>query len=602
MRAIALFGVFILVKVMILTGHSIPLSVWTPIAYFWQDIMVALTFAALDAAIRRPWLGWTLYAAAVAYAAVNVPVARVLSSPLTWPMMRAAGGALSDSIWHHVTPANVALMSLVIATAIALPLLLKHIQFRGGAIGVVVGLLVGLLVVLAGPFATSRVETIGLHRNALAAIVASSLPRLSASAARDHADEDGAEEDWRASPFDEDSSTTTGDLGYLQGVASDRNVVLVLLESTGARYLRSYGAGLDPMPHVTALARESIVFENAYAVYPESIKTLYSVLCARYPAADSGAVGVAGSAVSGGSSQISTPSIAHGLKAAGYRTALFHSGRFMYLGMDEVVGNKGYELLEDAGAIGGKRESSFGVDEPATVRRMLAWIDGLPRKDRFFLTYLPIAGHHPYNTPEPGPFPEREESDRYLNALHWADASFGAFLEGLRARGLCEKTLFIICGDHGEAFGQHEGNFGHSLFIYDENIRVPYLIAAPGLVREQVRVSRTVSLMDTAPTILDLIGLPIPAGYQGRSMLNPRERMVLFFTDYSLRFVGMRDGCWKYIYEHESGRSKLFNLCADPEERHDVAIQSRERIDVYRAHLERWGTAQTALVTPGRRP
>ena len=589
MRAIALFGVFILVKIMILSGHSVPLSVWTPIAYFWQDVMVALIFAALDAAIRRPWLGWTLYTAAVAYAAVNVPVARVLSSPLTWPMMRAAGGALSDSIWHHVTPANLALMSLVVATAIALPFMLKRIQFRGGVIGV----LVGLLLVLAGPFTTSRVDTIGLHRNALAAIVASSLPRLSASAARDHAEEDGAEKDWRASLFDESSST--GDLAYLRGGASGRNVVLVLLESTGARYLRPYGAGLDPTPNVTALARESLVFENAYAVYPESIKTLYSVLCARYPAADSGAGGVAGSAES---SQIS---IANGLKAAGYRTALFHSGRFMYLGMDDVVGNKGYELLEDAGAIGGQRESSFGVDEPSTVRRMLAWIDGLPRKDRFFLTYLPIAGHHPYNTPEPGPFPDRDESDRYLNALHWADASFGAFLEGLRARGLSEKTLFIICGDHGEAFGQHEGNFGHSLFIYDENIRVPYLIAAPGLVREQVRVSRTVSLMDTAPTILDLIGLPIPTGYEGQSMLDGGERMALFFTDYSLRLVGLRDGCWKYIYEIESGRSKIFNLCEDPEEHHDVALQYRERVDVYRAHLERWGTAQTALMTAGRR-
>jgi len=583
MRAIALLGVFILAKIVILTGHSIPLSGWTPIAYFWQDVMVALVLAGLDAAIRRPWLSWTLYTAAVGYAAVNVPVERVLSSPLTWPMMRAAGGALSDSILHHATPANLALMSLVAATGIALPLLLRRIEFRGWPPSVIVG----FVIVLAGPVATSRVETIGLHRNAIAAIMASSLPHLSASAARVH-----PEEDWRASPFDENSSTH--DLAYLRGMASGRNVVLVLLESTGARYLRPYGASVDPMPNVTALAREAIVFEHAYAVYPESIKTLFSVLCGRYPAMDSGV------ASTDEYSRISTPAIANGLKGAGYRTALFHSGRFMYLGMDDVVANKGYELLEDAGAIGGKRESSFGVDEPSTVRRMLAWIDSLPRKDRFLLTYIPIAGHHPYDTPEPGPFPEREESDRYLNALHYADASLGALLDGLLARGLSEKTLFVICGDHGEAFGQHDGNFGHSLFIYDENIRVPYLIAAPGLVREQVRVANTVSLMDTAPTILDLIGLPIPTGYQGRSMLDGGDRMALFFTDYSLHLVGLRDGCWKYIYEPESARSKLFNLCEDPDERHDVAPQSGERVDVYRAHLARWSTAQTALVAPGR--
>jgi len=63
------------------------------------------------------------------------------------------------------------------------------------------------------------------------------------------------------------------------------------------------------------------------------------------------------------------------------------------------------------------------------------------------------------------------------------------------------------------------------------------------------------------------------------------------------------DACLGFLapYEIESGRSKIFNLCEDPKEHHDVAVQYRERVDVYRAHLERWGTAQTALMTAGRR-
>jgi arylsulfatase A-like enzyme len=147
------------------------------------------------------------------------------------------------------------------------------------------------------------------------------------------------------------------------------------------------------------------------------------------------------------------------------------------------------------------------VDEFSTVRRALAWIDSLAAQDRFFLTYLPIAGHHPYDTPERGPFPERAESDRHLNALHYADESMGALISGLRERGVEDRTLFVVFGDHGEAFGQHEGNYGHSFFLYDENVHVPYLIAAPGLIREQMRVPGPISLIDTAPTILDLVGL-----------------------------------------------------------------------------------------------
>ena len=158
---------------------------------------------------------------------------------------------------------------------------------------------------------------------------------------------------------------------------------------------------------------------------------------------------------------------------AGYRTAMFHSGRFGYLGMESIIRHRGYQTLEDAGDIGGNHNSSFGVDEPATVARMLAWIDGLPRGQRFFLTYLPIAGHHPYATPERGPFAGTAEIDQYRNALHYGDASLGALIEGLRARGLEQNTVWVIYGDHGEAFHQHEGNYGHTFFLYDENVHVP---------------------------------------------------------------------------------------------------------------------------------
>ena len=61
MRALSLLGVFVLAKIIILAGHSIPLTRWTLIAYFWQDVLAVLIFAALDFAVRLQWLRWTLY-------------------------------------------------------------------------------------------------------------------------------------------------------------------------------------------------------------------------------------------------------------------------------------------------------------------------------------------------------------------------------------------------------------------------------------------------------------------------------------------------------------------------------------------------------------
>ena len=94
--------------------------------------------------------------------------------------------------------------------------------------------------------------------------------------------------------------------------------------------------------------------------------------------------------------------------------------------------------------------------------------------------------------------------------MHYGDAALGALIHGLEARGLEDRTLWIILGDHGEAFGQHEGNYGHTFQLFDENVRVPFVVAAPGLLSHTLRARRVVSLLDTAPTVLDLLGMDAP--------------------------------------------------------------------------------------------
>jgi arylsulfatase A-like enzyme len=147
-------------------------------------------------------------------------------------------------------------------------------------------------------------------------------------------------------------------------------------------------------------------------------------------------------------------------------------------------------------------------------------------------------------------------------------------------------------GDHGEAFGQHEGNYGHTFQLYDENVRVPYLVAAPGLLTESTRARRVVSLVDTAPTVLDLLGLSIPRAYQGYSMLEPESRMALFFTDYSLAMVGLRDGPHKFIHDIRSGRSRWFDVDTDPDEAVDLSSRYPDQSRQYVETLEGWIAAQ----------
>jgi arylsulfatase A-like enzyme len=509
------------------------------------------------------------------YAAINVPVERVLSTPLTLSMLRAARGPLADSIRYYLTWQNGLLFVLVVAAAVLAPRIFVRVRRRP--------LLAALaLCAVCGPLAAARVDTLGLERNAWVALITSALPRIESSSST--GDWRASLVDWRAPSFDHNPQA---DLSRFRGAAAGRNVVLISLESTAAQYLGLYGSQPDVMPNLSELARSAIVFDNAYAVYPESIKGLLSILCSTYPAFDSSTETYAA---------VPCRSLAEVLSGVGYHTALFHSGRFMYLGMDAVVRNRGFDTLADAGDIGGNHNSSFGVDEPSTVAHILNWIDDLPAGRPFFVTYLPIAGHHPYETPEPGPFPDRDEFGRYRNALHYGDASLGTLMNGLRARGLDQKTVWIVLGDHGEAFGQHEGNYGHTFQLYEENIHVPFLIAAPGMVPQQIRGRQVVSLVDTAPTVLDLMGLDAPSNYQGRSMLDGEPRMALFFADYSLGLLGLRDGPRKFIYELDSGRSRLFDLDKDPQEKTDLSGRYVEQARWYTQDLRSWSAAQKHLL------
>jgi phosphoglycerol transferase MdoB-like AlkP superfamily enzyme len=563
----ALLVVFLVCKALVLAGRQVELTPLALAAYAWQDCLVVLIFAALELLLgKRP--GWFMYISAALWAAINVPVARMMSTPLTWPMIGAAGGTLSDSIMHQVTAANIICMSIVTVVAVIAPIFIKRVSWK------ILAPVAAIAII--GSLSANRIDTLGRHRNPFVVLVTSAFPRVEARQ---------SEQDWRQSPFGQSPAKP---LLELSATARGKNIVIVILESTGSQYLKPYGAAEDPMPTLTDLSSRALIFENAYTTYPESIKGLMATLCSRYPAIDTAAEQYA---------SVQTPSIADVLRARGYRTGLFHSGRFMYLGMREVIQNRGFDTLEDAGHIGGNHNSSFGIDEPSAVQRVLQWIDNGPKNQPFLAVYMPIAGHHPYETTTAGPFPEKEEIDRYRSALHEGDQALAQLITGLKSRNLFDQTILIFFGDHGEAFGQHDGNFGHTNFVYEENVRVPLIIVSP-TITTQLRVNRPVSLIDVPPTILDLLGQEQPSQWQGTSAL-AATGMPLFFTDYSLGLLGLRDANYKFIYELESRRMKLFDLSNDPHEQHDLSAREKSRCEKYRDHLLNWSAAQRDLVLRG---
>src|SRR5260370_35911625 len=148
-------------------------------------------------------------------------------------MLRAAPRPLADSMLIYVTATNIALVLSVLPAAAALPLLLRRAPrpLSKRAIRCI------RPVLILGPMASRRVDTRGMDRNAITALVGSRIPRTNVRPASN---------DWRASPFT--SGYETEDLSRYAGAARGFNVVMISLESTAAQYLSSYGAHSDPMP------------------------------------------------------------------------------------------------------------------------------------------------------------------------------------------------------------------------------------------------------------------------------------------------------------------------------------------------------------------
>ena len=557
-------------------------TAWAPAVLLYQEVWAALAILAVDAglamggrALGRPVLadrlGWGVYALAAVYVAANVPIARQFATPLTYAFLAAAGGALRDSIFEYATAGNVIGFVAVLAVAGIGPRVIRGRRWR-------VWLGFAGLVLVLGPIGAGRSETLGLHRGALVTLARTTWARWVPAA------------ETAVAATDLPAEGPGLELSHLRGAARGYNVIWVILESTGARHLPAYGAEVDATPNASRLARGGLVFERMYTSYPESIKSLVPIFCSRDPAVHTAAEDYA-------AAKVPCAPLAAELKAAGYRTGLFHSGRFRYLGMAAMVADRGFDVLADAAEIGGEFAVSFGTDDRSTARRVLEFVDAGP--EPFAALYMPIAGHHPYRSPGAGarPFAATTEREHHRNDMHMGDEALGELIAGVEARGLMDRTVWLVMGDHGEAFLEHPGNFAHSLFVYEENVHIPVIVAVPGALAGTLRVPQVGGTIDLGPTLLDLLGLAAPEAWAGRSLLNGEPGVARFFSDYSSVLLGLRQDRWKCIVE--DGAVRLYDLVEDPGETADRSGAEAQRAERYRVHLETWSMEQAARVRRG---
>ncbi len=387
--------------------------------------------------------------------------------------------------------------------------------------------------------------------------------------------------------------------------AEGPNLLLVTLDTTRADRLGCFGNDLVATPRLDALAASGARFEGAFCPMPETDPSHASMLTGLEP-------GRHGVLENGWRLLPERTTLAEVLRAAGYTT--YGAVSVEHLGTKTGF-HQGFDVF-DSEFEGHQRE---GGDTLGLVR---TWLDDVASRPFFlwvhwFDAHRDFGGKPPrYRPPEaylPDARTERLYEERSLPAevarydaqLRYLDRLLGDLLDELGRRGALRNTLVAVVADHGETLHElvdrFEYGYTHGDYLYDHQVRVPFLLAGPGIpagrvIREQVRV------FDLFPTALAALGLEarIPEGLDGASLLplvrgEPWEDLPVFLrSDIRTKYrntheAALRHGGKKLILSREIP-AEFFDLATDPEERRNLlaAGAAPPEVEAMQERLRAW--------------
>ena len=349
--------------------------------------------------------------------------------------------------------------------------------------------------------------------------------------------------------------------------APPRHLVLITIDTLRADRVGAYGYGRARTPNIDALAARGVRFAHAFATAPITLPSHASVMSGRYPPGH-------GARHNGLRVDANVPTLAKTLSAAGFATGAFVSAFPLDARFGLTPGFDVYDSELPRGVDGRQ-----GTERPGatTVDRAIAWMRTRPASARIFAWIHLFEPHAPYGTP--GDAQRRDMSFRYDEEVAIVDREIGRLLDAWRD---LPATLIVSAADHGEAFGEH-GEIGHSIFVYDTTLRVPMILAGPGVPHAAV-VEYPVTVADIAPTVAALSNLPAFAadgidlgpviagrGTTSRALYAESFAPLVDFGWAALRSL-RRDGV-KLI---AAPRPELYDLRTDTEESHNVINERAE--------------------------
>ena len=266
------------------------------------------------------------------------------------------------------------------------------------------------------------------------------------------------------------------------------NIILFITESLTAKVLEATGGRPGIMPELNKLVKEGVLFDNIYAASDRTDKGIAAVL-AGYPSLP-------------GTSPLKYQKLTEkldfipkDLNAVGYRSEFYYGGTLVFANYQSFLVQAGYDkMVSDKDFPAADLKSKWGAFDHVVFNRCLA--DTPDNDTKFFKTILTLTSHEPFETPVAKAFKGDDDDSKYLNSLHYTDASIGNFVREAKTREWWDNTLIIIIADHGSS---RPGNSD----IFDKNkYHIPMIWLGGALNVRDTVISRMASQTDLAATLL----------------------------------------------------------------------------------------------------
>src|SRR5712692_3996819 len=349
---------------------------------------------------------------------------------------------------------------------------------------------------------------------------------------------------------------------------SQPDVFLITIDTLRADHVHCYGYDHVQTPALDGLAKNGIRFSQAFTPSPITNTSHTTILTGLLPSVH----GVTDFAIRLAPTHATWAEL---LKKNGYHTAAFIGAvildsKTLAPGLD-----RGFDFYDNFPEHP-QTKSRWGRVERRgmnVVQHTENWLNAHRVGPHFVWVHL-YDPHDPYEPPPP--YSQLYKDHLYDGEIAYADSALANFVTYLKKQGWYDNSLIIVVGDHGEGLGEHHEET-HGIFLYDSTIHVPLLVKLPNSREAGKEIEAQVRTTDILPTILELLGLPIPETLDGASLTpfftgsKTTPRTVFGETDYPLRFEwaplrSVRKEGFKFI---EAPKPELYDLRSDPRELHN---------------------------------